>query len=347
MSLIVIFILLSTAASFTCSLLEAVLLSSTPAYVAVAVKRKRRHGLILESLKENIHRPLSAILAINTVANTMGGAAVGAHVQSLYGDSQLAVFSGVTTFVILICGEIIPKGLGASHWKTLAPVCTYMIRWLVILVYPIVWLSEQLTKLMGGSSPNPVSREEVIVTAEMGADEGTIRPKESAIIKNLLMLDKMKVADIMTPRTVVYAFQSGTNVGEIMTNHKPIRFSRVPVFRESLDQILGVVHRYKILEEVSHDRDSVTVDALMTPIHSIPENISVAAALDQFIKRHEHIFLVVDDYGSTTGIVSLEDAVETLLGVEIVDEFDSVADLRQFAIDQWRDRKKKAQTAKP
>lgn len=346
MTLIVLLIITSATVSFTCSLLEAVILSTTHAYIAVELKKGRRFAKVLEHLKDNINRPLSAILTINTLANTAGGAAVGAQVQKLYGDKNLAIFSAIMTVIILVGGEFIPKVLGSSYWKVLAPACAYLMRALVFLVYPFVWLAEHLAKALGRNDDALVSREEVIVTAEMGADEGSIRPKESAVIKNLLMLDNMKVSDIMTPRAVMYAFETQSTVGDIMIKHKPIRFSRVPVFHDDLDHILGVVHRYKILEAASHDHDNITVDSIMTPIHSIPENISVAAALDQFIKRHEHIFVVIDDYGSTTGIVSLEDAIETLLGVEIVDEFDSVADLRQLALEQWRERKQKLTGAK-
>jgi CBS domain containing-hemolysin-like protein len=343
MTFIITIILISTVVSFTCSLLEAVLLSTTRAYIAIQVKMGKRHGLLLERLKEDLNRPLAAILTLNTIAATIGGAAVGSEVQKLYGDAYLATFSAAITVIVLVGGELVPKVIGSSNWKTLAPYCVYLINVFIFIAYPFVWLSGKLGNLLGNEPDALVSREEVIVTAEMGADEGAIRPKESAIIKNLLMLDKMKISDVMTPRAVMYAFESGTTVAEVTNKHRPIRFSRIPVYREDLDHILGVVHRYKILEEVSRDHDSVTIDALMTPIHTIPENISVAAALDQFIKRREHIFIVIDDYGSTTGIMALEDAIETLLGVEIVDEFDSVADLRQHALEQWRDRKARQQ----
>lgn len=341
MSSLIAFFFLATAVSFTCSLLESVLLSTSHAYIAVAIKKGRRYGPILEDLKDRINRPLSAILTVNTIANTIGGAAVGAHVQRLYGDNYLAIATGSLTVMILILGEIVPKVIGTTHWKSLAPACAYGVKGLIFSVYPFVWLSEKLSRAMGAESGSMVSREEVIVTAEMGADEGSIRPKESAIIRNLLMLDNMKVSDIMTPRSVIYAYEKGTTVSQVTAEHKPVRFSRIPVFEENLDHILGFVHRYKILEAVSRDEDNVLVEELLTPLHSIPENISVAAALDQFIKRHEHVFLVVDDYGSTSGIVSLEDAIETLLGVEIVDEFDSHADMRQYALEQWRERKQK------
>jgi CBS domain containing-hemolysin-like protein len=346
MGTLIFLILLSCALSFICAVLEAVLLSTTPSYIAMAVKNGHHYGHLLERLKSNINRPISAILSVNTLANTIGGALVGAEVIQTYGDKFLALVSGIATVFFLIFGELAPKVIGASNWKSLAPACAYLINILIYITYPFVWLSEKLSRLVGSETESAVSREEVIVTAEMSADEGSIRPKESAIIKNLLMLDKMKVSDIMTPRSVLYAFEIGTTVADVMARNKPIRFSRIPVYRDDLDHIQGMVHRYKILEAASHDQDSIKVDDLMTPIHTVPENISVAAALDQFIKRHEHIFLAIDDYGSTTGIVSLEDAIETLLGVEIVDEFDSVADLRQLALEQWRERKQKLQNAK-
>lgn len=346
MGLIILCVLLSASLSFICSILEAVLLSVSPSYIAIELKRGRRHGKILETLKERINRPISAILALNTIANTVGGAVVGAQVHRIYGDKFLATISGIATVFILIGGELAPKIIGATHWKRLAPISAYMIRALILVMLPFVWVAERMGRLLGQGPDSAVSREEVIVTAELSADEGAIRQKESTIIKNLLMLDNMKVADIMTPRSVMYAYQSGITVGEVVQQHKPIRFSRIPVYKDNVDHIEGIVHRYKILEEVSHDRDNVKIDDLMLPVHAIPGNISVAAALDQFIKRHEHVFIVIDDYGSTTGIVSLEDAIETLLGVEILDEFDSVADLRQLALEQWRDRKQKIQGTK-
>lgn len=346
MSLLVLYFTLAVLVSFICSLLESVILSISPAYIAVAVKQGKRSGRIMQELKTQIDRPLAAILTLNTVSHTVGAAGVGAQVQHLYGEGYLTVTSVILTFIILIFSEIIPKTIGASNWKTLAPFCAYTIKGLITAVYPFVVLSEYIHKLFAKDKENTVTREEMIVTAEMGAVEGTLRPKESAVIKNLLMLDAIKVSDIMTPRSVIHAFASSKTVEEVMDENRPIRFSRIPVYEGDLDNVVGMVHRYKILEAISHDLDSLRLDKLMTPIHSIPENISVAAVLDQFIKRKEHVFLVVDEYGSLTGLVSLEDAIETLLGVEIVDEFDSVADLRQYALEQWRDRKRTIQKVK-
>lgn len=341
MTLLIVYFVLAILVSFFCSLLEAVLLSVSPAYIAVAEKNKRKHGAILRDLKKQIDRPLAAILTLNTVSHTVGAAGVGAQVQQVYGDNYLAITSAVLTLAILVLSEIIPKTIGASNWKALAPVCAYLIRGMVFALYPFVYLSEFLYSVFASGTKHSVTREEMIVTAEMGATEGTLRQKESNVIKNLLMLDAIKVADIMTPRSVVMAYETDKTVKDVMTENRPIRFSRIPVYEDDLDNIKGVVHRYKILEASSHDLDDLKITELMTPIHSVPENISVAAALDQFIKRKEHIFVVVDDYGSTSGLVSLEDAVETLLGVEIVDEFDSVADMRQYALEQWRERKNK------
>lgn len=339
MSLLVIYIFFSVSISFACSLMESVILSVSPAYMMIAAKKGRRSGQILQELKSQIDRPLAAILTANTVANTVGAAAVGAEIHSLYGNEFVAVGSVLLTLVILIFSEIIPKTMGTMYWKTLAPMCSYTIRALIIVTYPFVLLSEGLRGLLGRRPAHRMTREEMIMTAEMGANEGTLHPKESHVIRNLLMLDKVKVSDIMTPRSVIFAFEEGKTVGEVMSEHLPLRFSRIPIYNENLDNIIGMTHRYKLMEAASHDHDSVTIEKLMSPIHTIPEGVSVAAALDQFIKRREHIFLVVDDYGTTSGLVSLEDAVETLLGVEIVDELDSVTDMRQYARELWRDRK--------
>ncbi len=341
MSALLAFVLLAVLVSFLCSLLEAVILSISAPYIAVSVKQGKRSGRILKELKSQIDRPLAAILTLNTVSHTVGAAGVGAQVHKIYGDGFVTISSALLTLTILIFSEIIPKTLGASNWKSLAPFAAYVTLGLIYAMYPFVWLSEKLYGWLSPDRENSLTREEMIMSAEISASEGGIRPKESAIIKNLLMLDNIKVMDIMTPRAVIYALEKGQLVGEIIESHRPIRFSRIPVFVDDLDHIEGIVHRYKILEASSHDMDNISINSMITPVHSIPENISVAAALDQFIKRREHVFIVVDEYGSTTGLVSLEDAIETLLGVEIVDEFDSVADMRQYALDLWRERKSK------
>lgn len=339
MTMLFIFLFLAVFVSFTCSLLEAVILSVTPSFVSSEIKEGKKYAVVLHTLKDNIDRPLAAILTLNTIAHTVGAAGVGSEVNKIYGDQFVAIASAGLTFVVLVFSEIIPKTLGASNWKRFAPLTAYTIRFMILVLYPLVYLMEKLSEFIGGKDKNIFTREEMIATAEIGVGHGALKKKESNIIKNLLMLDNIYVYDIMTPRSVLMALDGEQSVQDVLNDHKPIRYSRIPVFEENMDNIIGVVHRYQILEASSNDHDTQKVKELMTSLHSVPEDISVSACLDQLIHRNDHIFLVVDDYGSTMGIVTLEDAIETLLGVEIIDEFDSVADLRAYALEQWKKRK--------
>ena len=340
MSLLLLYFFLVVVVSFFCSLFEAVILSTTSVYIRAAIKNNKAYGLVLKNLKQRVDRPLSAILTLNTIANTVGAMGVGAQVHILYGSSYVAIASGVLTLIILIFSEVIPKTLGASYWRILAPFVAYAIKGLIVATYPFVYLFEKLSNVLSKRKMISVTREDMIITAEMGASEGIIGQKESRVIKNLLMLNTIKVSEIMTPRAVILAFNKNMTVQQVMDQKKqPIRFSRVPLYAGVLDQVEGLIHRYKILEAYSQDLFDMQLKDYMQPIHSIPDQMSVAAALDQFIKRKEHIFIAVDSYGVLTGLVTLEDAVETLLGVEIVDEFDSVADMRKYALEQWQARK--------
>ena len=340
MALLFTYFFLAVVVSFCCSVMEAVMLSTTSVYVRAVIKKRKAYGHLLKSLKSQVNRPLSAILTLNTFANMVGAAGVGAQVHTLYGSAYVTVASLVLTLVILVLSEIIPKTIGANYWRTLAPIVVYLVSTLIFALYPAVWFSEKLNRLLLRKKTTSITREDMIVTAEMGASEGTIGQKESRVIKNLLMLDTLKVSEIMTPRAVILAFDKKLKIKEAMEKNQPIRFSRVPLYEGSLDQIVGFIHRYKILEAYSHDLFDISLEEYMKPIHSIPDQISVAAALDQLIKRKEHIFIAVDSYGVLTGLVTLEDAIETLLGVEIVDEFDSVEDMRQYALEKWQMRKK-------
>lgn len=340
MSLLIISVAITLVVSFTCSMLEAIILSVTASYIEVNVQKGRASALILSALKKEIDRPLAAILTLNTVAHTTGATVIGAQVLRLWGDEYVAIASAILTLVILIFTEIIPKTIGSTQWKSLAPVAAYIIKFLIFLVFPIVKISDFISDLLGGGHKHKLTREEVIVTAEMGADQGTLRKKESTIIKNLLMLENIFAADIMTPRSVLLALDCEMTVGEVAKNFKPIRYSRIPIYEKDIDHIIGFVHRYEVLDAYAHDKDNMKLKEIMGPIHTVPETISVSAVLDQLIHRNEHVFVVADEYGTTVGLVTLEDAIETLLGVEIVDEFDSVADLREFALQQWKKRKR-------
>ncbi|MEN0059149.1 MAG: hemolysin family protein [Bdellovibrio sp.] len=342
MTIIIALFVTTIGISFLCSLLEAVLLSSTSAYIGVLVKENRRSAKLLEHLRENIDRPISAILTLNTVSHTLGSAAIAYQIQVQYGQEMVTLASFVLTFLILILSEIIPKSLGAAHWKALVPFSAYAIQLMIILLYPLVIMSEWLGRFFAKSSEDPeVTREEILMTAEIGVEEGTLKGKESNIIKNLLMLDKIYVSDIMTPRSVFFALDQDLTVEEVFNRYKPLRFSRIPVYSDSLDNIVGMTYRYKIHEALSNDQHDKKVGEMVTPISSIPERMTVSQVLDFFIKEKEHVALAVDEYGMVAGLVSLEDAVETLLGVEIVDELDNVEDMRKFALEQWQLRKQK------
>jgi CBS domain containing-hemolysin-like protein len=314
MTKIIILFVVTIGISFLCSLVEAVMLSVTPAFVAVLVEKKKRSGLLLEHLIEKIDRPISAILTLNTFSHTLGAAAIASVIGDMYGDDYVTIASFILTFLILIFSEIFPKSLGASNWKALAPFTAYTVQGMILLLYPLVIFSEKMSNFFRREEEVPeVTREEMIMTAELGAEEGTIRTKESAIIKNLLMLDKIYVSDIMTPRSVFFALDGNMTVEEVANKYKPIRFSRVPVFLGSLDNITGMTHRYKILEALSHDMHEQKVSEIVSPIATISERMTVSQVLDFFIKEKEHLALASDEYGVVTGLVTLEDAVETLL----------------------------------
>jgi CBS domain containing-hemolysin-like protein len=340
MTLLIVCIALTIFTSFICSLMEAIILSISPMYVQLKAQENKPYAKLLTALKAEIDRPLAAILTMNTIANTFGSFAIGTQAFKIWGDYYAAITSVALTIVILIFGEIIPKTIGATKWRLLAPAAAYVARVMIIITYPVVYLTEFLAAMIGGNIKHKMTKQEIYATAEMGENHGALNKKETTIIKNLLMLEKMFVYDIMTPKSVMMTLQWDLTVGQVMKLHQPIRYSRIPVYSKDTDHIEGFVHRYKIMEEYSQDKDNLPLKDIVLPIHSVPESITVSAVLDQLIHRNEHIFIATDDYGSTVGIVTLEDAIETLLGVEIVDEFDSVVDLRQHALEQWRKRKR-------
>jgi CBS domain containing-hemolysin-like protein len=334
MTALITYFVTALVVSFLCSLLESVLLSISITHVSVLEKNGSHSGKIMAELKENINRPLAAILTINTVANTVGAAGVGAQTMVLYGNEWVAVASGILTLSILIFSEIIPKTIGAVYNKSLSSFTAYTVRSLMVIAYPFVVLSESMAGLIhsgenGGESK--ASREELLAMAEISEDEGSIDEQEGDIIENLMKLDEIAIEEVMTPRAVVFALNQNRTVGEVVEKHSPIAFSRIPVFDEDLDNVIGLVNRYTLVNEQAEDRFDIKMSELMKPIHIVKERESVSDVLDQFVKRRQQIFMVTDDFGTTTGLISLEDAIETLLGVEIVDEHDNVVDMRKLA----------------
>lgn len=333
-------ILLVLTISFICSLCEAVLLSLSPAFVAVQIEAHPKSGKILKNITDHLSRSLSAILTLNTITHTLGSSWIAYTVHETYGEKWLTLVSIVFTVMVLVFSEVVPKSIGQNHAKSLSLFCCYIIQVMIIILYPFVKISESISKVLSSPSEEPdVTRDEMVKNAEIAVEEGTLKAKESVIINNLMKLDKVYVSDIMTPRSVMMALDSEMTVEEVYNKYKPIRFSRIPVYEGTLDHIIGLTHRYKILEALSSDQHGKKMKELVAPISSLSERISVSHALDFFVKEKSHLSLVTDDYGVITGLVTLEDTVETLLGVEIVDEFDNIEDMRKFALDQWKQRK--------
>ena len=330
--------------SFLCSLLESFILSVTHAHISLVSKDRPALGKKLSYFKENINRPLSAILSLNTIANTVGAASVGAIALIEFGSSWVAIMSGILTLSILIFSEIIPKTIGALYWKRILVPATFAIQVLIVMTYPLVVLLELLSKwLAKDGNEDKVSREEVIAMAELGEDEGTIEESESTVIENVLMLDDIPVEEVLTPRSVIFALDKTSSVREVLDKYNDIEFSRIPVYEEELDNIIGIVRRHVLLKSKAEDQFDVTMGELAKPIHTVEENDSVGDVLDEFVKRREHLFMVKDQFGQVAGLITLEDAIETLLGIEIVDETDSVVDMRKLALDNWRKKRRKSQ----
>ena len=342
MNTLFFYFFLALGVSFLCSLLESIILSITHSHVAVLAKTGSKSSRLLENMKENINKPLAAILTVNTVANVVGAAGVGAQAMKLFGSEWVAILSGLLTLCILIFSEIIPKTLGTVYWRPLAGPAVYMIRGLIYLTYPFVFLSNYFSKIFASvNHQQKVSRQEMVAMAEMGEDEGSIREKESDIIENLFNLNDVVAEDVMTPRSVVFALQKDSTVGDVVEEHTPIAFSRIPIFDKDMDDILGFVHRYDLVNKQAEDQFHIKMKDILEPIHTVKQEDSIASILDEFVRRRQQIFIVIDEFGTTTGLITLEDAIETLLGVEIVDEHDSVVDMRKLATEKFRSKRGK------
>ena len=340
MSLLIAYFFLALGVSFICSLLESVILSVTHSHIGTLVKSNPSKGKLLQRLKDDINRPLAAILTLNTIANTVGAAGMGAQALHVYGSHAVAAASAILTFSILIFSEILPKTLGAYFCRSLAIPSAYVIRALMVITFPFVWLSNTLSSAIN-SNEDRVSREEITAMAEMGEDEGSIDEHESDIIENLFRLKEIQIEDILTPRSVIYAFEDIQTVGKIMDSNDDIIFSRIPVFHDNIDNVIGMVYKDTVLETMADDFFEKTMADLVEPVETVYEKESVESVLNKFTKNRSHMFIVKDEFGGTTGIVTLEDCIETLLGVEIMDESDEVADMRKLAKDQQRQKKHK------
>ncbi len=322
-----------------CSIMESVLLSASPSFLIVKKEKGHIWAKSFIRMKENIDKPLSAILSLNTVAHTVGAAGVGAQAIKVFGEASFGIVSAILTVLILIITEIIPKTIGATYWRQLAKVSSYIIKTIVIIAWPLVLMSEKITKLFSGKNmEQTVSREEIAAMANIGADEGAFTEKEHNILQNILKLKDIKVTKIMTPRVVVAVADENLPLNEFLEKKDYLNFSRIPVYSENDENITGYVFRQTVFEKLAEDEHSLKLKDVKRNILVYPNTIVMFSLWEKLLKNKEHIAMIVDEYGGFDGIVTMEDVIETLLGLEILDEKDTIADLQQYARERWEER---------
>lgn len=347
MGLLLFYGVISIFFSFLCSILEAVLLSVTPTFINLKKQEGKAFAENLENLKKDVDRPLIAILTLNTIAHTVGAILVGKEAEGLYGSGDgygVFIVSAVMTILILVASEIIPKTIGATYWKSLAGFTTTALNF---LIFPLkwtglLWVMQLTTKLIGGKGHGSVlSREGFLVMADMAHEEGVFEGNESRIIKNLLTFKEVFAKNVMTPRTVMQSENENTTVEDFFNRNMNLRFSRIPVYSETEDNIKGLVLKDEIFKEMALGNGSKKLIELKRDIIIVDRNLPIPTLFEQLVETRNHMALVVDEYGSVSGIVTMEDVIETLLGMEIMDESDNVSDLQNLARKSWEARAKK------
>ncbi len=347
-SLLIIFFLISLIFSFLCSLWEAVLLSITPSYAQIKLKEGSAVGRKLQLFKENIDQPLAAILTLNTIAHTVGALGVGAQAAQIWADSNPIITNlivpALMTFAILVFSELIPKTLGANYWKELSNFTVKSLTLLIKALYPLVWFSQLLTKMLKKEKVDAVfTRSDFLAMTELGTKEGVFESTESHLINNLLQFNTVQACDVMTPRTVVVKADAGQTIAEFYKLHPTLRFSRIPVYESGhTDHIQGFILQNELLQKLLENEGHLLVSEIQRPIPTIPENYPIPDLFNDFLEKNDHIAVVVDEFGGMDGIVSMEDIIETMLGREIVDEMDNTTDMRELARKRWKKRAAKS-----
>lgn len=328
--------------SFACSIAEAVLLSVTPSYIEGLKNKKPGRAALLKRLKQDyLDRSLAAILTLNTIAHTVGAIMAGAKAAVVFGDTWFGVFSAVMTLLILLLSEIVPKTIGAVYWPKLTGITAHFVHLLIVTLFPIVWISEKLTQVISGKGGvHHASRDELIAMATLGQQSGFIDENEYRIIQSLLRFNTMTVTDVMTPRTVISALPEDMKVKDAIDFIQKHPFSRIPLYQTNLDDISGFVLRYEILLNMSLDRHDKPLKSFMREILVVHQKTPAATLLKRLIKERQHIVVIIDEHGGTSGIVTLEDLIETLIGMEIMDEIEKIEDMRLLARKLWQDRAK-------
>lgn len=339
MALLFTYLILALSISFICSVAEAVLLSVSLSFVKTKEDEGSKGAVRLKKFKEDIDRPLSSILSLNTIAHTIGAAGVGAQATTIWGEAYFGIVSAVLTVLILLLSEILPKSIGARYWRTLAIPVANMVNVMIYLMYPVVWISKGITKLVAGNKPvEKVSREEIAALTDIGLEEGVFAETESKTIKNLILSRSIKANEVMTPRTVVVAVDGTAKISDFFNNPDVIRHSRFPVYSKTLDNISGYVLKYDITDQLGKGNRDLTINEIKRPVVICYENITVPKLFDILLEKKEQIAVLVDEYGGMSGIVTLEDIIETIFGLEIIDERDGQADMQQLAKEKWRAR---------
>ena len=352
---LITYMLLALVVSSICSVLEATILSTPITFINTLEQQGAKGAARLKRLKTDIDRPISAILIVNTIANTVGASLVGAEAAKLFASTGVGVISGLFTFCILVFSEIIPKTIGSNYWRSIAVPASAVIQFLIYITYPIVWLVEKFTHFFTDDSAPAVSREEVVAMVSTGAEEGVLEKEENKMIQNLLKLDDVTAHEIMTPSSVVTMAESSQTIREFYNSDDFAKFSRIPLYEEENDDyITGYVLKQEILEKLAQDKFNIKLKDLARPILSFNENESVSNIWEKLLEKKEHISVIIDEYGSMRGIVTMEDVIETMLGFEIVDEKDEVVDMQELAKEQWqqvqnrqRARAKRSNAKKP
>jgi len=343
-TLLILFFLISIIASFLCSVLEAVLLSISPAYAKQLTTDNPPVGQAVTEFQKNIDRPLAAILTLNTIAHTVGAIGVGAQAARIWGESILTsmVVPVVMTLAVLILSEIIPKTLGAVYWRELAGFTARTLKVIIFLLSPLVLFCQLITqRLIGEKRKSVFTRADFSAMAELGEKEGVLDQRESTLLQNFMMFKSVTAKDVMTPRTVVISALESQTLAEFHNEHPDLRFSRIPIYAKSIDEITGYIMRDDLLAKLVEDIDHEPLSTLRRDLKTVSEDFPIPELFSHFMSEHSHIAMVVDDFGGFAGIVTMEDVIETLLGMEIVDEVDGEVDMQILARKQWERRASK------
>ena len=339
MTLLIFYLLLTMGISFLCSLLESVLMSTPISYITMKEDEGDKNAALFLRFKQNPDRPLSAILSLNTIANTLGAAAVGHQATLLTGDHWFGIISAIMTILILVFSEIVPKSIGTSHWKDLIWLANIM-KLLVIVLYPIVWVIEKLHHSISDEDPDVgISREEVSAMANIGEEEGVLDNSENKVIQNIIKLDDIKAYEVMTPRVVANIAPESMTLKQFYKQEELSHNSRIPVYNDSPESITGYVMRNDVLENLAEDKFDMNLKSIKRKIAAFHEETSVSDVWESLLRTKDQIALIIDDYGCFQGIITLEDIIETILGMEIIDENDTITDMQQYAKDRWLKRK--------